>query len=212
MHLHAASPILKKSAPIMKKTIITCLAGILLLCSCQKSSDNTATTTNVINQGFTRFTIPSGQHSSENNSFKAIELSEMKFTVKFDSSAIYTTVDPSNQFDINKLYGFSDNGTDHHQYSARYGWTWTGSSLKLFAYVYNQGAVISRELATVAIGSEISCSIQATPTGYLFTTNGVSERLPRMASTPLAKGYQLYPYFGGDETAPHSVNIWIKNL
>jgi hypothetical protein len=33
-----------------------------------------------------------------------------------------------------------------------------------------------------------------------------------MATTPKGQGYQLYPYFGGDETAPHDINIWIKNL
>jgi hypothetical protein len=34
--------------------------------------------------------------------------------------------------------------------------------------------------------------------------------MPRLASTRKAKGYQLYPYFGGDEVAPHLINIWVK--
>jgi hypothetical protein len=67
-------------------------------------------------------------------------------------------------------------------------------------------------LAIVDIGKEISCSIQVTSSSYLFSVNGVSERMPRMATTPMAKGYQLYPYFGGDEVAPHDIHIWIKNL
>jgi hypothetical protein len=41
--------------------------------------------------------------------------------------------------------------------------------------------------------------------------NGITTQLPRLATTEKAKGYQLYPYFGGDEAAPHQVNIWIKN-
>jgi hypothetical protein len=36
--------------------------------------------------------------------------------------------------------------------------------------------------------------------------------LPRTSTTPLAKGYLLYPYFGGDETAPHAIKIAIKSL
>jgi hypothetical protein len=36
--------------------------------------------------------------------------------------------------------------------------------------------------------------------------------MSRTAATEKAKGYRLYPYFGGDELAPHQINIWIKNL
>ncbi|MEO5783498.1 MAG: hypothetical protein ABIQ07_09520 [Ginsengibacter sp.] len=34
--------------------------------------------------------------------------------------------------------------------------------------------------------------------------------LPRTSTTAKAIGYKLYPYFGGDETAPHEIDIWIK--
>lgn len=204
---------------IMRTPILACLSGLLLLCSCQKSDPVTPPSTTVPTAnnpvtvpGFTQYSIPRGTHYSNNNSYREVELSEMKFLVKFDSTAIYTTQDPSNQFDINKLYGFSDNGAGHHEFSARYGWRWSTGALRLFAYVYNQGGVISKELTTVAIGAEVSCSIQVTASSYLFTTNGITERLPRMATTPKGKGYQLYPYFGGDEKAPHQVNIWIRNL
>jgi len=47
---------------------------------------------------------------------------------------------------------------------------------------------------------------------YNFLVNGVNYQLPRMATTAKAEGYQLYPYFGGDETAPHLINIWIRNV
>ncbi len=40
----------------------------------------------------------------------------------------------------------------------------------------------------------------------------ITELLPKLSTTPLAKGYLLYPYFGGDEVAPHDINIWIKTL
>jgi hypothetical protein len=136
----------------------------------------------------------------------------MKFIVKFDSSALYQSQDPANQYDINKLYGFSDNGGDHHQYSARIGWRWSDGALRLFAYVYNAGIVASQEITTAAIGQEIHCSIKATANAYEFVINETAMSLPRSASTSKAKGYQLYPYFGGDETAPHEVRIWIRNV
>jgi hypothetical protein len=109
------------------------------------------------------------------------------------------------------LYGFSDNNADHHQYSARFGWRWSDKALRLFAYVYNNGSVTSKELTTVAIGSEINCSIKITPANYLFTVDEITTQLPRMATTEKAKGYQLYPYFGGNEVSPHHITILIKN-
>ncbi len=62
---------------------------------------------------FTSYTIRQGQQFCDQSTFSAVEYSELKFVVKFDSSAVYTTLDPSNQDDINKLYGFSDNNSDH---------------------------------------------------------------------------------------------------
>jgi hypothetical protein len=35
--------------------------------------------------------------------------------------------------------------------------------------------------------------------------------MPRAAATVKAKGYRLYPYFGGDETAPHDITISIRD-
>ena len=61
----------------------------------------------------------------------AVEYSERKFVVKFDSTSIYNTLIPSNQYDINKLYGFSDNDSVHHLYSARFGWRWSDQARKL---------------------------------------------------------------------------------
>jgi hypothetical protein len=204
----------------MKNQILCGLTALLCLSACKKSSDTAAPNPPSITtpaaptpvSPYTKFTIRSGQHYCDGNQFRQVEIGTMSFTVKFDSSAIYTSVNPENQYDINKLLGFSDNNTDHHRYSARYGWRWSGGALRLFAYVYNNGAVISKELATVAIGAEVACSITVTSSSYLFTTNGITERLPRMSVTPKGKGYQLYPYFGGDETAPHDVNIYIKGL
>ena len=197
----------------MKKIILYALAGLLFLPGCKKAVEKilekNAPAPDAL--GFVKYTIRKGQQYCDQSTYKAVETEEMKFVVKFDSTVIYQTTSPGNQFDINKLYGFSDNNADHHQYSARFGWRWGGNAVRLFAYVYNEGTVSSKELAVVGIGKEINCSIQATNSSYLFTVNGTTERMPRMASTPKAKGYQLYPYFGGDETAPHDINIWIKN-
>ena len=131
--------------------------------------------------------------------------------MRFDSTAIYQTLWPENQYDINKLYGFADNGQDHHQYSARFGWAWHDAALHLYAYVYNGGKRESKHLGIIPIGAEVACTIAATPTQYIFSYGDTREIMPRSSTTPKAKGYLLYPYFGGDETAPHNINIWIKS-
>lgn len=196
------------------KAPILLLAAAFLFTGCNKAAEKIfdKTTSPSASGQFAKYTIQKGNQYCDGNAYKAVETNEMSFVVKFDSSAIYETQSAENQYDINKLYGFSDNNADHHQYSARFGWRWSGGALCLFAYIYNNAVVTSKELATVNIGAEINCSIKVTPTNYLFTVNSVTTQLPRMAATEKAKGYQLYPYFGGDEVAPHQINIWIKDV
>ena len=69
----------------------------------------------------------------------------------------------------------------------------------------------SKEIATVSIGSDIPCSIQVADSLYLFTVNGIKMSMPRMSKTLKGSGYRLYPYFGGDETAPHDITIRIND-
>jgi hypothetical protein len=160
---------------------------------------------------YTNFIIRQGQHYCDQNSIKSVRTSEMKFMVKFDNSAIYQTVVPENQYDINKLWGFTE-GINNQYNSARIGWSWNQDTLRLYGYVYTNGVRHYQEITTVLIGTNITCSIKLAGNTYLFTVNGVSISLPRGPSSLQASGYQQYPYFGGDETAPHLVTIMIKSL
>jgi hypothetical protein len=194
---------------------IICLSGLLfVLFSCKKEvtsvlkNPHGGTTTTQ----FTKYTIRQGQNYCDGNSFTPTSYSELNFIAKFDSTAIYTNVNPDNQLDINKLYGFSDNNATHQDFSARFGWRWSDNALRLFGYVYNNGIRDSKELGTVSIGAENNCSIKVNPKSYVFTLNGKVDSLPRTSTTVKATGYKLYPYFGGDETAPHTIYIWIKEL
>jgi hypothetical protein len=161
---------------------------------------------------FYKYTIRQGDHYADNNNYQAVEYGELKFVVKFDSTAIYQTIDPANQEDINKLYGFSDNASQHQQYSARIGWNWTRGALRLYAYTYNNGSRSSREITSIQPGNVASCSIKVLDGSYIFSVNGMVLEMTRESAGDKARGYRLYPYFGGDETAPHNINIWIKEL
>ena len=160
---------------------------------------------------YTTYTIRQGQHYCDQNTLKAVTTSEMNFVAKFDNSAIYQTILPDNQYDINKLWGFSE-GFDHQYNSARIGWSWNNDALRLYAYAYANGIRYSEEITPVLIGTDINCSIRPVGNTYVFSVNGISVSLPRGPSTSTASGYQLYPYFGGDETAPHTITILIRSL
>ena len=164
------------------------------------------------NVQFTTYTIRAGQHYCDQNSFKSVSVKgSMSFVVKFDNSAIYQTVIAENQYDINKLWGFSE-GFDHQYNSARIGWAWNDGALRLYAYSYNRGVRQSQEITSVPIGSDITCSIKLSGSSYIFTVNDISVTQARGVSTTTASGYQLYPYFGGDETAPHTIKILLRSL
>ncbi len=200
--------------------------GLLFLASCTKSVDNTTsdiTANNVSSKGhnlaatvtsnqFVQYTILKGQQYCDKSTYQPVKYDFLSFVVKFDSSAIYQTTNAGNQDDINKLFGFSDNNAQHQQYSARFGWRWSKNALRLFGYIYNNGVRSSKELGTVEIGTENSCSIKVSGSNYIFTLNGSSQIMPRASTTLKAEGYQLYPYFGGDEVAPHTISILIKQL
>jgi hypothetical protein len=161
---------------------------------------------------FTEYVIRAGQQFSEQSGVKAVKVSSMKFTVKFDNSAKYTTKDPANQADINKLYGFSDNNGQHHEFSARFGWRWYNNKLNLQAYIYNNSVRDYKEIGDIELNKEYACAINVYADRYDFLLNGVVKvSMPRKAAGSEASGYQLYPYFGGDELAPHEIKIWIRD-
>ena len=198
----------------MKNDLLAGAAALLLLCTaCQKQTlrENLSTpAVPLASAGFVQYVIPKDEHYANGNVYKPVDVTEMKFTVRFDSSCIYQTTDPENQADINKLYGFADNNALHQQYSARFGWRWSDGALRLFAYTYNNSIRDSKELAVVPIGKDVHCGIRVTGESYVFSVGEKQETMVRKSTTATAKGYQLYPYFGGDEVAPHEVRIWIK--
>ena len=195
------------------KTYALCCA-LLLLCACTKTTDLSflAPRNTAPSSAFTRYTIKKGDHFADRSVYHPVSFNQLRFQVLFDSSAIYRTLSEVNQYDVNKLYGFSDNNSDHHQFSARFGWRWSDGAIRLFAYVYNNGYLSIEELATVQVGTPIECSIRATENEYVFYYGDRWMTVPRNSTTPMAEGYLLYPYFGGDETAPQDIFINIKNL
>ncbi|MBC5991645.1 hypothetical protein [Pontibacter cellulosilyticus] len=157
------------------------------------------------------YTIKKGSHASTNSSFKTVKAQKLRFEVTFDSTAIYTSIKPENQFDINKLYGLSDCSSHHQVNSARIGWRWSNNQLELHAYTYKGGSRKSEFITSITLGKPAFCELNLDEGKYKFSVDGKQVELPRGCSGS-TDAYQLYPYFGGDEVAPHDITIRIRNL
>jgi hypothetical protein len=124
---------------------------------------------------------------------------------------MYTLANSANQADINKLYGVSDCGTEHHTNSARFGWRWLNGQLEIHAYTYQNKKRNTAYIGTVALGKPSIFEIKIEDNRYTFSLNDKKVVMERNC-TGTGEGYQLYPYFGGDEVAPHDITISIKEL
>ncbi len=189
--------------------LLCALLVAFLAFSCQKTAQ---VPEEDVSDVYQEFIITKGSHSALKNDYRPVLINKLSFKVLFDSSCIYATVKEWNAEDVNKLYGFSDCNTGHHENSARFGWRWNGQAVELFAYCYVNSNRTVRWLAAIPIGHPVALSIRLDGNNYEFEVNGVIERMSRNCSTAFADGYQLYPYFGGDETAPHDIRILIKDL
>lgn len=197
----------------MKIPVTIILLALMACYSCNRSEDDPL-------NGFIQYDIPAGKQYSvdSTNIVLFLDKSELKFQFRFDSSAVYTTAHPANQGDINKLYGFADcvSGSQaytiapHHIHSARFGWAWYNNALRIYSYCYSDSVRLSGEIGTVAIGSVNSASIRILPAGYEFKLNDHTDTVERSCTSATVTGYKLFPYFGGTETAPHAIRIWIR--
>ncbi len=189
----------------MTKTAKLSLCALLIfMCACNQSIDVDPDT------GFEVFTIPVGGHSSiiRNEAFNA---TGANFRVIFDESARYTLDVVADQEDINKLIGFSDCGQHHQSESARIGWRWFNDELQILAYTYREGNLSFELMGAIPLNTEISLSIQITNSSYKYTGTGLTPvTIPRTADCEVGDNYWLWPYFGGDQPAPHEITIKLK--
>ncbi|MBF9253814.1 hypothetical protein I2I11_10960 [Pontibacter sp. 172403-2] len=184
------------------------MAALCLLClvACQETPETSAPEPEAVT-----YLIRRGSHYATSNPLKRTTTTSLKFEVTFDSSAVYTTTDPVNQGDINKLYGVADCGTTHQTNSARFGWRWYNNQLEIHAYTYLNKIRMSAYIGTVALGRKSICELELGDQVYTFRLDSRQVTLPR-ACSGAGEGYQLYPYFGGDETAPHDIRITIREM
>jgi len=163
------------------------------------------------------FTIKKGKHYSNNWFYKLTHLfnfkQELKFKVKFDESCLYNFQD-EDKHDINKLFGFSIGF--HHKNSLRFGWNVVDNKIIIYYYNYIDGKRINEVFVSCNVNEELLFEI-TNPfyNEYNFTITDLKNGTSRWAGFNI-KGslfslkYNLWPYFGGNKTAPHNIKIELK--
>lgn len=183
----------------------------MLLLGCEIEEEDPTSNDQEEGASSVMFKIPAGSHYANQSSYQALSVQQLKFKARFNNSAIYKTIALENQGDINKLYGASDCATDHQKNSARFGWRWYQNALEIWAYTYANGKRKFALVGTVPLNSMNTYEILFTDTNYIFKLNNTEVSLPRHCISK-TQGYKLYPYFGGDEVAPHEITIEIQDV
>jgi len=158
------------------------------------------------------YEIKKGNHYSSQLRLGAVSNRSFKFEALFNNTAIYQTVDPKNQGDTNKLYGFADCGDHHMTNSARFGWRWLNNQLEIMAFVHRDGKFYFHSMGPAQLNRAYDYQIKLSEDNseYLFIFNGEEVRMERGCQTEKFFGYISGPYFGGDETAPHDISIRVE--
>lgn len=184
-------------AIIPKKVWLVFIMLILISNGCSKSQPN-----------IENFTISKGSHYT----FHANKVigNSLKYDILFSESCIYD-LGNSNQYDINKLFGFNACNSLHHENSARFGWLYMDGQIEIYAYVYENSARYSEQIASVNINEWNTFELTNTGGSYVFKVNGILFIYDKENPCVSKYNYQLYPYFGGDEVAPHDITIQFKS-
>jgi len=169
--------------------------------------------------GYRVYTIDRGNHYSDGpidklfgNNNRAIS---WEWEVIFEPSCIYSESDlfnRSNYLDVNKLIGFSDCDRHHSQYSCRIGWRASGDSIELLIYKRDDNNIAFKSLKKVYSDQLVNVTLNFKDTTYISCIDGICDTLVRPCPDWSGRKYSLFPFFGGQETAPHKMKILIKEI
>lgn len=149
----------------------------------------------------------------------------MSADIKFQSSCEYNHGD-NDQYDWNKLIGFSTSQYSFNSNSARWGWRWdlTNEKVEIAPYVRDGSTIIfppSSQWIQVDLNDWFNAKIEIDRANskYIFTyVNGGSPIVHEVSvsgnlnSLYSGAGVSDFFYFGGTKTAPHEMKIDYDNI
>jgi hypothetical protein len=164
------------------------------------------------------FTIPKGQHYGWPFRF-ALWWNRKVFTRKviFANNCRYE-LPGDDQLDTNKLFGIGYFPGFHHKDSARFGWRYLRGSgkMEVMAYCYDRGKRIIESVASIEVGQVYRLKLNIMENEYLFSVEESGGKI--IGQTIIARRhskklqYGLWPFFGGNQTAPHYMTILIDKI
>lgn len=180
------------------KTLFNCcLISILLIAAltgCREEQD-----------GYTIYHIAQGNHECDGWRGETATC-DQAISFFFTPACLY---DPSAiNAGYSKLWGFSQG--DVHYNSLRLAWRSCGRYIELALYAYTQGKRTIIPIDSVAYMHPYDARIWWEDGKYLVSVNGRTVSVPQPESLHLL--WQCYPYFGGVDPAPWSMDIYIKTF
>lgn len=174
--------------------------SLLLTLGCEPDVDTVRT-----------FVTQKGEHYANPRIIKTMQSQTMTFDAMFNETATYDFGDPALQTNKNKLLGFSDCNSLHHENSARFAWQWFNDRVEIYAYCYANGERIEKFVGAVELDEFNRYRIEIRENHYVFTLNNEAPVYIKRGNT-CKRGvyYMLWPYFGGHIPAPHDVQIFIR--
>lgn len=165
----------------------------------------------------TKYTIKKDHHSSKLFGFLPhfgfTLKNQIKFSGKFDENCLYDLHDNDN-YDTNKLFGISTS-YNHMIQSARIGWRCLDNkTIEILAYVHDEHKFLNPQiLGTINPDELFECMITVNDLSFQFLFRK-EYKTNVVTIAKKTKGwkfkYKLFPYFGGNESAPHDMTIYLK--
>jgi hypothetical protein len=187
----------------MLRILIYALLMHLLLTSCEPLAEDAQVR---------HFVIRKGDHYSSPRYAETLQANKLVFEATFDATAKYT-FDEYYQDSTNKLLGFSDCNSEHHENSARFGWMWFNDQLEIHAYCYINGVRHTQFIGIATLNEPGRYEIEVKDTDYIFRFNdNIPVVMPRGNTCDKGVYYMLWPYFGGTMPAPHDVHVAVRML
>jgi hypothetical protein len=162
--------------------------------------------------GSKKYTIYQGEHYCTPHPGESFNGSTLKAQIKFGENCAYN-LNNNNQGDLNKVFGFSDNFSLIHRHSARFASRWIVERgvMEIWAYWYRSGEVGYEKIGETTLGRWDTYEVSGSGSTYYFNFNGNAITTARSAPLQGIK-VKSWPYFGGDEVAPHDMDIYIIEL
>jgi hypothetical protein len=166
------------------------------------------------------YLIKKGNHYASMSFFEkigAIGWNIRTLSVKFVFRKECWWAPPRNQddHDLNKLAGIGF-GTNHHQNSVRLAWVpdfENEGMIQVYGYTYDEkteGQKLTMTfIKSVRVLETNTGKIESRDGVYYITVNDVTIRMDNVNPDPNLC-FRLFPYFGGNNTAPHDMTVELE--